>query len=80
MRKRTKKHEYYIWTTKVVEVVEKLFFTDKFKTVFKCESTQGEPRLCVVWNDSQIQAGDKVDMKGFLSGDTFIAKSVKIYT
>lgn len=76
----TKKEHLWI-TTKVLEIVEKIVF-DKTKTVFKCESSKGEPRLCIYWSDVDLHVGDTVEMKGFFAdtGNAFIVKKLFIKT
>lgn len=70
------KREYFIVNTVITELIEKTNFGDKFKTVFTCKSNNNTPRLCVIWADSDIKIGDFIEMKGFFSDSTFVAKSL----
>lgn len=76
MQKTTRK--YFIVNTVITELVEKIIYDNKIKTVFKCKSNKHGSRLCIYWSDPNIHVGDKIEMKGFLSGATFIVQSLFI--
>ena len=44
----------------------------RFKSVFYCESTSGQPRMCVFWDKTSVQIGDEVQLKGRLKDDIFL--------
>lgn len=49
---------------------------DKMKTVFYCESTKLEGRMCIVWGRTDFKVGDVVDMKGRVKDDVFLVWSL----
>lgn len=72
------KREYFIIDTVVTELVKKFDFGSKIKTVFKCKSKKCGSRLCIIWSNPNIKVGDNIEMKGFFSGEAFIAQSLFI--
>lgn len=84
---RNHKRQFMTWDrnavffkTTVIEVVEQTECANgKFKTVFKVNHPQeNEPKTCVLWERSCMQAGDKIDMKGVFKDNIFIAYSAMV--
>lgn len=70
-------------TVERIEILNKEYFDSKkeryrFKTVFYCKSSTGEPRMCVCWDRTTMSVGDRVQMKGRISDGVFLAWSVMI--
>lgn len=42
------------------------FINGKFKTAFYCASSNGKDRLCIYWNRSTIDVGDRVSLTGYI--------------
>lgn len=72
------KREYFIINTIVTEIVERINYGYRFKTVFKCKSKYKKPRLCIIWSNPNINTGDRIEMKGFFAKSVFIAQSLYI--
>lgn len=65
--------------SEVLEIIEKnKVCNNRFKNVFTCRSSKGTPRMCVLWGQSNIEEGNKVEMKGRLNGDVFLCWSLYI--
>lgn len=61
------------------EEQNKICPNEKFKNVFYCESkVKPEGRMCVLWERTVAQPGDKVVMKGRFNGEAFLAWSLMI--
>lgn len=52
---------------------------DKFKNVFYCLGKHGK-RMCILWGQTNANAGDEVEMKGRYNNDTFICHKLYIKT
>lgn len=63
----------------VTEVIEKnKEYSHRLKNVFKCASQTGIDRMCILWERSNIDAGDEVQMQGRFKDDVFLAWSIQI--
>ena len=83
MRKRKKvakcTHNILLIDTVITEILElNKEYAERIKNVFKCASSTGEDRLCVLWGRSNISVGDRVQMKGRMKDDIFLAWSLII--
>ena len=67
--------------TTVTEIIEaKELENGSFKTTFKVIHPQeNKPKLCVLWERSCMQAGDKIEMKGIFKDNIFVAYSAMVY-
>ena len=65
--------------TVITEIIESnKEYAEKIKNVFKCESRSGEAQLCILWGHSSISVGDRVQMRGRMKDDVFLAWSLNI--
>ena len=83
MRKRNRISKYtdeaVLIETTITEVLEhNKEYSERIKNVFKCASRIGEDRLCILWGRSNISAGDKIQMKGRIKDDVFLAWDLMI--
>lgn len=86
MARRKKKQRYvskyadeavYVIGKKVLKIEEQnLEVNDKMKTVFYCESSKPEGRMCIAWGRTNFKVGDVVDMKGRVKDDVFLVWSL----
>ena len=82
MARRKKKTRYvskyadeavYVVGKKVLKIDEQnTEVNDKMKTVFYCESTNPEGRMCIAWGRTNFRVGDVVDMKGRIKDEVFL--------
>lgn len=67
--------------SEVIEILEsnKEYENGNIKNVLKCESRKiPDGQLCVLWNRTTVEVGDKVQMQGYFKEDIFIVLNLNI--
>ena len=71
--------EAVIIETTITEVIEKnKIYSEKIKNVFKCSSSTGTDKTCIIWGRRNLDVGDKIQMQGRIKDDIFLAWSLII--
>lgn len=67
--------------TVVTKIEEKnKLYKDKFKTCFYCYSPSGKDRLCVYWQRTSLEEGDRVIMQGYIlkPSEIFLCTTISV--
>ena len=63
--------------TKILSIEEiRHYDGEQTKISFLAESKTGKQRLCVYWNNKDLNIGDELQIKGFFKNEVFIVKEL----
>lgn len=63
----------------ITEIIEKnKEYSERLKNVFKCIGKSGNEKICILWDRSNIDKGDEVQMLGRFKDEIFLVWSIQI--